>query len=66
MSRQPLPENIPDVASNPLAVMDSAEGSGKGGSGHETEVVAIAPVRRDEPIVTRKVHSASSKYSFQD
>ncbi|KAL1944115.1 hypothetical protein VTO73DRAFT_3300 [Trametes versicolor] len=54
MSRQPLPENIPDVASNPLAVMDSAEGSGKGDSGLETEVVAIAPVRRDEPIVTRK------------
>ncbi|KAI0355312.1 MFS general substrate transporter [Trametes cingulata] len=54
MSRQPIPEIVPVVSANPLVTMDSADDSGKGDSAIETEVVAIAPVRKDEPVVTRK------------
>ncbi|KAI0775859.1 MFS general substrate transporter [Trametes elegans] len=54
MSRQPPQEIVPDIPSTQLVIVDSADDSGKGDSGVETEVVAIAPVRRDEPIVTRK------------
>ncbi|KAI0375961.1 MFS general substrate transporter [Pilatotrama ljubarskyi] len=54
MSRQPIPEIVPEVMAHPLVTVDSEDDSGKGDSGVETEVVAIAPVRKDEPVVTRK------------
>ncbi|KAI0737688.1 MFS general substrate transporter [Daedaleopsis nitida] len=52
MSRQPMPENIPEVAPEPLITTGTRDGSGK--DEEEAEVIAIAPVRKDEPIVTRK------------
>ncbi|KAJ2993480.1 hypothetical protein NUW54_g7713 [Trametes sanguinea] len=55
MSRLPLPEILPEVSPNPLISVNSSDGSGKGDStGVETTEVAIAPVSKDEPIVTRK------------
>ena len=57
MSRQPLPEVVHDVTPHPLITTESRDGSGKDGSdamGGEA-AIAIAPVRKDEPVVTRKV-----------
>ena len=52
-----MPENLPEVGPEPLVTTETRDGSrssGKGSDDPEVEV-AIAPVRKDEPIVTRKV-----------
>ena len=53
MSRQPLPEVLHEVSPPPLVTTETRDGSGKDIA--ELEAVVIAPVSKDEPIVTRKV-----------
>ncbi|TFK92845.1 MFS general substrate transporter [Polyporus arcularius HHB13444] len=52
MSRLPMPEIPLEVAPPPLVTTETRDGSGKDIAG--VEAVAIAPVSKDEPIVTRK------------
>lgn len=56
MSRMPMPENVPEVAPEPLLTIPTRDGEGRDCA---EEAVVIAPVRKDEPIVTRKVRDCS-------
>ncbi|KAI0758099.1 MFS general substrate transporter [Fomes fomentarius] len=49
-----MPENVPEVAPEPLVTIPTRDGEGSLGKDRAEETVAIAPVRKDEPIVTRK------------
>ena len=54
----PAPEVVPEVAAPmpALVTMDSKNGSGKDGTDEGgVAAIALAPVRKDEPIVTRRV-----------
>ena len=53
MSRQPLPEVLHEVSPPPLVTTETRDGLGK--DIDELEAVVIAPVSKNEPIVTRKV-----------
>ena len=59
MSHPPAQEIVPEVAPHPLVITQTRDGgSGKDGSSDGAEPgahIAIAPLRRDEPVVTRKV-----------
>ena len=62
MSRLPAPEILPEVVANSLVTTYTKDRDDKdlvvlGTRADET--VAIAPVKRDEPVVTRKVRRYS-------
>ncbi|OJT09078.1 hypothetical protein TRAPUB_21 [Trametes pubescens] len=55
MAHQPLPEHLSGVLHTPVVSDASYEDSDKDIGRSESEAVVTAPVRNDEPIVTRRV-----------
>lgn len=63
MAHQPLPEHLSQVPHVPVVSDASYESSDKDEVGSESEAAVIAPVRNDEPIVTRRVQCFTALYS---
>ena len=55
MSRKPVPEVVPEAAPNPLVTTETRDGKESEEAAEEVGAIAIAPLRKHEPVVTRKV-----------
>lgn len=64
MAHQPLPEHLSQVPHVPVVNNASYESSDKDQVWSEPEAAVIAPVRNDEPIVTRRVRCFTALLSI--